>query len=101
MFVEAIFEMYRRRARRTGHMRPQCGAVMFVQSFGGSLNLNVHFHVVLMDGVFTRDDGARVHFHEAEPDPIWWTVGHATRSARAARSYSAGLMSPSAECILC
>jgi hypothetical protein len=66
MFVEAIFGMVQRRARRAGHVRPQCGAVTFVQRFGGSLNLNVHFHVVLMDGVFTRDDGARVHFHEAE-----------------------------------
>jgi hypothetical protein len=66
LFVESIFGMYRRRARRAGgHMRSQCGAVTFVQRFGGSLNLNVHFHVVLMDGVFTRDDGARVHFHSA------------------------------------
>jgi hypothetical protein len=47
-------------------VRPQCGAVTFVQRFGGSLNLNVHFHVVLLDGTFTRDAGARVHFHEAE-----------------------------------
>jgi hypothetical protein len=65
LFVKAIFGTYQRRARRTGHVRPQCGAVVFVQRFGGSLNLNVHFHVVLLDGVFTRDEGAQVHFHAA------------------------------------
>ena len=30
----------------------------FVQRFGGALNLNVHFHCVLPDGVFVREDGA-------------------------------------------
>ena len=80
LFVEAIFGMYRRRARRAGHVRPQCGAVMFVQRFGGSLDLNVHFHVVLMDGVFTRDEGARVHFHEAEAPSEEELLGLATQT---------------------
>jgi hypothetical protein len=80
LFVEAIFGMVQRRARRAGHARPQCGAVMFVQRFGGSLNLNVHFHVVLMDGVFTRDDGARVHFHEAEAPSEEELLGLATQT---------------------
>jgi hypothetical protein len=53
---------------------------MFVQRFGGSLNLNVHFHVVLMDGVFTRDDGARVHFHEAEAPSEEELLGLATQT---------------------
>ena len=30
---------------------PQCGAVTFVQRFGGSLNLNVHFHTLVLDGI--------------------------------------------------
>jgi len=34
---------------------PRCAA--FVQRFGGSLNLNVHFHYVVPDGVFARDEG--------------------------------------------
>jgi hypothetical protein len=36
----------------------QCGAINFVQRFG-SLNLHVHFHIALPDGVFTRDPDVR------------------------------------------
>jgi hypothetical protein len=52
--VEAIFARYRARAKRRGIEDGQCGAINFVQRFG-SLNLHVHFHVVVLDGVFTRD----------------------------------------------
>jgi hypothetical protein len=105
LFVKAIFGTYQRRARRTGHVRPQCGAVVFVQRFGGSLNLNVHFHVVLLDGVFTRDEGAQVHFHAApapseeellalatqtHPSAMRWLRrhGHLADATRAARGES-------------
>ena len=47
--LRAIFADYRRRARVRGH----CGAITFVQRFGSALNLNVHFHCVVPDGVFT------------------------------------------------
>jgi hypothetical protein len=40
--------------------------VTFVQRFGGALNLNVHFHCILPDGVFVRDDGG-VRFVELPP----------------------------------
>jgi hypothetical protein len=43
--------------------RARGGAICFVQRFGGSLNLNVHYHVVVPDAVFEKagDDGrARV-----------------------------------------
>jgi Putative transposase/Transposase zinc-binding domain len=51
--LRAIFADYRRRAGRNG----RCGAVTFVQRFGGALNLNVHFHCVVPDGVFL-DEGS-------------------------------------------
>ena len=41
--------------RRGGLGGGECGAVTFVQRFGGSLNLNMHMHVVVLDGVFVRD----------------------------------------------
>ena len=31
----------------------QCGAVTFIQRFGSALNLNVHFHTLALDGVYT------------------------------------------------
>ena len=43
----------RRRARLRWPIDvPQCGAVTFVQRFGGALNLNVHFHTLVLDGVY-------------------------------------------------
>jgi hypothetical protein len=41
--------------------------VTVIQRFGGGLQLNVHFHSLLLDGVFAeRADGA-LEFHPAEP----------------------------------
>ncbi len=67
VFVEAIFARYRAAAKDGDASGRACGAVTFVQRFGGSLNLNVHFHVVVVDGVFTRDGAGRVRFCEAPP----------------------------------
>jgi hypothetical protein len=65
IFVDAIFASYRARAKREGIEDAQCGAVNFVQRFGSSVNLPVHFHVAVLDGVFCRDAGAGVLFHPA------------------------------------
>ncbi len=65
--VDAIFASYRARASRHGVEDGQCGAVNFVQRFGGSLNLHVHLHVALLDGVFVRDPRGGVMFHPAAP----------------------------------
>jgi hypothetical protein len=67
IFVEATFATYRARAKRAGVDGAQCGSVLCVQRFG-SLNLNVHFHTLVLDGVFTRDPQGRVVFHPA-PTP--------------------------------
>jgi hypothetical protein len=65
IFVEAIFASYRARAKRHGIADGQGGAVTFVQRFGSSVNLHVHFHVAVLDGVFCRDPDAGVLFHPA------------------------------------
>jgi hypothetical protein len=67
IFVEEVFRNYRQRAERHGIDAGEGGAVTLVQRFGGSLNLNVHYHVVFLDGVFTRDGRSRVQFHPAPP----------------------------------
>jgi len=56
--LRSIFANLRQRARRVGVRGARTGAVTFVQRFGGALNLNVHFHCVLPDGVFVREGGA-------------------------------------------
>src|SRR5712671_6194660 len=53
--LRAIFAHQRLRARRAGALAPRVGAVTFVQRFGGALNLNVHFHSVIPDGVFVQE----------------------------------------------
>ena len=53
--VRAIDAWQRRIARGRGIRAPLTGAVTFVQRFGGLVNLNVHFHIVIPEGVFVED----------------------------------------------
>ena len=39
---------------REGMPDGQCGAITVIQRAGSALNLNVHFHSLVLDGVFTR-----------------------------------------------
>ena len=59
--LRAIFRSYRKRARRLGLRDAKCGAITFVQRFGGALNLNVHYHCALVDGVLVKE-GDSVRF---------------------------------------
>src|SRR5437016_4844234 len=56
--LRAIFTLQRRRARRSGARERRTGAVTFVRRFGGALNLNIHFHCVIPDGVFVRKEAS-------------------------------------------
>ena len=40
---------------KAGFTKPmaQTGAVTLIQRFGGALNLNIHFHMLFLDGVYT------------------------------------------------
>jgi hypothetical protein len=55
----------RSRAHERGLVDPRGGAVAIVQRFGGALNLNVHVHALVLDGVFARDADGRLRFHAA------------------------------------
>jgi hypothetical protein len=59
LIVRAITAWQRRVARARHLAAPQTGAITFDQRFGGLVNLNVHFHLLVPDGVFTptADDG--------------------------------------------
>jgi hypothetical protein len=48
-----------------GVEQPRGGAVAIIQRFGGALNLNVHIHALVLDGVFARDRAGVVGFHPA------------------------------------
>ncbi len=42
------------------------GSVTFIQRFGGSLNLNIHFHMMFPEGVYSFEN-ARSKFHLTTP----------------------------------
>ncbi len=60
--VKAVGAWQRRVARARGIRAPKTGAITFVQRFGGLVNLNVHFHLVVPDGVFVAADGGGLAF---------------------------------------
>jgi len=46
----------------------QTGAVTLIQRFGSALNLNIHFHMLFLDGVYAQDrHGIRRFFHVKAP----------------------------------
>ncbi|MCP4099908.1 MAG: hypothetical protein GY750_00545, partial [Lentisphaerae bacterium] len=80
-FLRAVFASYKRRARQAGHLDPpetssplnhltkgHPGAINFTQRFGSSLALNIHFHALVLDGVYTTDGPDSIPvFHPAPP----------------------------------
>lgn len=42
--------------------RAQTGAVTLIQRFGSALNLNLHFHMLLLDGVYVECGDGRIRF---------------------------------------
>jgi hypothetical protein len=53
--IRAINAHYKKQGKRKTD-NPQTGAVTVIQRFGGSLNLNPHFHILFMDGVMSRGE---------------------------------------------
>ncbi|MEW8347339.1 MAG: IS91 family transposase [Candidatus Thiodiazotropha taylori] len=41
----------------------QTGAVTLIQRFGSALNLNIHFHMLFLDGAITEQAGGSLRFH--------------------------------------
>ena len=81
VFVRAVLGSLRRRARRRGapdgrpstdaqgapsRVEGRGGAVAIIQRFGSALNLNVHVHALVLDGVYVEDDMA-LRFHACDP----------------------------------
>ena len=51
----AVLGFLRASARRAGVVNGRSGAVAIIQRLGGGLNLNVHIHALVIDGVFAHD----------------------------------------------
>jgi len=67
-FMGAVRRSLRWRAKRELGLRSvedaQVGAVTFIQRADSSLRLNVHFHSLVLDGVYVRDGEGGLRFHE-------------------------------------
>jgi transposase-like zinc-binding protein/putative transposase len=68
VFLRTVFGWLRQRAARRGVDGARYGAVTAIQRFGRALNLNVHFHSLVLDGVYTRPTPtAQPVFHRLPP----------------------------------
>ncbi len=74
VFLRVVYGWYRRQAQRQGFADGRCGSVTFVQRFGSALNLNPHWHVLLLDGVYV-DNG-----EGPKKPPVYGATGVARRS---------------------
>jgi len=52
LFLKTVSKWYKKRAKKKNITNCQTGAITFVQRFGSSLNVNVHFHTLFLDGVY-------------------------------------------------
>jgi len=67
VFVRALLDFYRRQARRCGVRAGHTGTLTVIQRFGGGLNPNVHFHTLVLDGVFRNSATGSAPLHPASP----------------------------------
>lgn len=44
----------------------QTGSVTLIQRFGSALNLNVHFHILFLDWIYTEDGHGKQRFHRVK-----------------------------------
>jgi hypothetical protein len=80
LFMRTLFRALPRRARALGTdpaRSAACGAVTFVQRFGDALNLNVHFHSLVLDGVYLEPARGSPRFRPLPPpsdEDVAWVV---------------------------
>src|SRR5881296_4294994 len=67
VYARTLLAIYARTARAHGIRDSQTGTVTVIQRFGSGLQLNVHFHTLVLDGVFSEARPGPLTFHSAPP----------------------------------
>jgi hypothetical protein len=68
IFVRTIFAFTRRKAGiPASNRKARCGAVAFIQRFSDALNLDPHFHVLVLDGIYLIDGKDELFFRHVSP----------------------------------
>ena len=63
IFVRTVFASIRRRAGiAASNRKARCGAVGFIQRFSDALNLDPHFHLAALDGIYIDDSDGKPAF---------------------------------------
>lgn len=72
--MQESFRFQSLRARKALELRSTrlavTGAMVAVQRFGSALNLNIHFHALVLDGVYVQDAFGIPSFAELEPPTL-------------------------------
>lgn len=67
VYVRVLLGFQRRRVRRQAIRNERSGCLTVTQRFGGGLNLNVHFHTLVLDGIFIVGGGEPLRFRPMIP----------------------------------
>jgi hypothetical protein len=67
IFIRALTQFQRQSAKRAGFLGGESGSVTVIQRFGGSANLNIHFHTIMIEGVYREDSNKMAEFHALAP----------------------------------
>ena len=67
VYVRTLLASYARTARSHGIQDGRTGTVTAIQRFGSGLRLNVYFHTLVLDGVFSHTRSGPLTFHPAPP----------------------------------
>ena len=69
VFLRTVNSWYKKKAKEQGYSDVQCGSVTYCQRFGSSLNANLHYHSLVLDGVyvFFGEDDAPVFIPAPTP----------------------------------
>src|SRR5690606_33762496 len=65
VFQRMLAQYYQKAARNQGAQgNLQAGSLTVIQRFGGALNLNIHFHILALDGVYQEKQGSKPTFFQ-------------------------------------
>src|SRR5882724_1166376 len=81
VYTRVLLDVYTRGARARGMPGGRTGSVTVVQRAGSGLNVNLHFHTLVLDGVFTEEPRGALAFHPA-PAPTDAEVAAALATIR-------------------
>jgi putative transposase/transposase-like zinc-binding protein len=66
VYTRVLLDVYARGARARGVPGGRTGSVTVMQRAGSGLNVNLHFHTLVLDGVFAEEAGGALAFHPAQ-----------------------------------